>query len=83
MPKGDKYIALTEYLEKCGKDELKLSFSEIEKILGVKLADSAYFYTEFWSNTKSHSSAFGWLNAGYLSRQVDLAAQTVEFVKKD
>ena len=31
MPKGDKFIALTAYLEKCGKDEIKLSFSEIKK----------------------------------------------------
>ena len=33
MPKGDKFIALTAYLEKCGKDEIKMSFSEIERFL--------------------------------------------------
>lgn len=31
VPKGDKFIALTAYLEKCGKDEIKMSFSEIEE----------------------------------------------------
>ena len=35
MPKGDKYIALTAYLEKSGKDEIKMSFSEIEKIIEI------------------------------------------------
>lgn len=42
MPKGDKFIALTSYLENCGMDELRMSFSEIEKIIGFKLSDSAY-----------------------------------------
>lgn len=31
MPKGDKFIALKIYLKKCWMDELKMSFSEIEK----------------------------------------------------
>lgn len=44
MPKGDKFIALTSYLENCGMDELRMSFSEIEKIIGFKLSDSAYSY---------------------------------------
>ncbi len=39
MPKGDKFTALTLYLKNCGMDELKMSFSEIEKIIGFKLSD--------------------------------------------
>jgi hypothetical protein len=35
MSKEDKFIALTAYLEKCGKDEIKMTFSEIEKIIGM------------------------------------------------
>ena len=34
MAKGDKYIALTAYLEKCGQDVVKMSFNEIEKSFG-------------------------------------------------
>lgn len=82
MPKGDKFIGLTAYLEKCGKDEIKMSFSDIEKILGLRLSKSAYLYPEYWCNTKSHSIAYGWLNAGYRSQNVDMAEQTVEFVKE-
>lgn len=81
MPKGDKYIALTSYLEKCGKDEIKMSFSEIEKIIGFELPDSFYLHPAVWSNSESHSSAFGWLDAGYLTRHVNIPEQTVEFVK--
>ena len=52
MPKGDKFIALTAYLEKCGKDEIKMSFSEIERIIGFRLSDSAYTYPAQWSNSE-------------------------------
>ena len=82
MPKGDKFIALTAYLEKCGKDEIKMTFSEIEKIIGFRLSDSAYSYPAQWSNSESQSFAFGWLNAGYLTRQVNIPEQTVEFVRE-
>ena len=81
MAKGDKYIALTTYLEKCEKTSVILSFQEIENILGEKLADSAFKYAAFWSNTESHMIAFGWMNAGYISQNVNMNNQTVEFVK--
>lgn len=83
MPKGDKFTALTLYLKNCGMDELKMSFSEIEKIIGFKLSDSAYSYPAQWSNSESQSFAFSWLNAGYLTRQVNISEQTVEFVREE
>lgn len=82
MPKGDKFTELTAYLEKCGKDEIKMSFSEIERIIGFRLSDSAYKYPAQWSNSESQSFAFGWLNAGYLTRNVNIPEQTVEFVRE-
>ena len=82
MSKGDKFIDLTAYLEKCGKDEIKMSFSEIERIIGFRLSDSAYTYPAQWSNSESQSFAFGWLNAGYLTRRVNIPEQTVEFVRE-
>lgn len=82
MPKGDKFIALTAYLEKCSKDEIQMSFSDIEKIMGFRLLDSAYTYPALWSNSESHSFAFGWLNEGYITRQVNIPEQTVEFVRE-
>ena len=81
MPKGDKYIELTSYLERCEKEELKLLFAEIESILGCKLLDAAYKNPALWSNSESHSIAFGWLNAGYITRNVDVSNKQVEFVK--
>lgn len=83
MAKGQSFIGLTAYLEKCGKDEIKLSFSDVERILGFQLPDSAYLHQSYWSNSESHPIASGWLNAGYLSQHVDMKGQTVEFVKKN
>ena len=83
MAKGQSFIGLTAYLEKCEKDEIKLSFSDVERILGFQLPDSAYLHQPYWSNSGSHPIASGWLNAGYLSQHIDMKGQTVEFVKKN
>ena len=81
MPKGDKYIALTNYLRNTNREIIKLSFKEIEQIIGEKLSKSAYNYPEFWSNTTSHSIAFGWFNAGYKKKFVDIGNEYVIFEK--
>ena len=81
MAKGDKYIALTAYLKKSGKDIIKMSFKEIESILGERLPESAYKYPALWSNSESHSIAFGWMDAGYMSQNLSIANQTVEFTR--
>ncbi|MDD6728569.1 MAG: hypothetical protein PUE08_05035 [Eubacteriales bacterium] len=83
MPKGDKFVALTVYLDKCNKDIVKMSFSDVEKILGFKLSNSAYVHQAYCSNTQSHSFAFGWLNAGYKTQNVDIKKQAVEFISND
>ena len=83
MAKGDKYIALTTYLEKSNQDIVKMSFKEIESILGERLPESAYKYPALWSNSESHSIAFGWMDAGYMSQNISIANQTVEFAKRD
>ena len=42
-----KYKPLADYLSISGKDKVKLTFNEIEKILGFKLPDSARKYSAF------------------------------------
>lgn len=83
MAKGDKYIALTAYLKKSGKDIVKMSFKEIESVLGDSLPESAYKYPAQWSNSDSQSLAFGWLDAGYMSQNLSIANQSIDFVKRD
>lgn len=81
MARGDKFLELTRYLERSGKDKIKMSFGEIERIIGFKLCKSAYSYPEYWSNTESHSIFFAWMNAGYVSKQLDLITQSIVFHK--
>lgn len=72
MPRGDKFLELTTYLENTGKDEIKMTFAEIEHIIGFKLHKSAYSYPAQWANTESQSFPFAWMNFGYLSDRLDL-----------
>lgn len=79
MPKGDKYIGLTNYLKQCGRDSETLSFDEIERYIGDSLPPSAYKHNAFWSNTRTHSVAFGWLEAGYQTTQRNLKNKQITF----
>jgi hypothetical protein len=81
MAVGGKYNKLEHYLAQSKSAVLKLTFSQMEEILGFPLAESAHKYPAFWSNSESQSFALAWLNAGYLSEQVNLTAQTVVFRK--
>lgn len=67
--KGDgslgKYMPLFKYLCAQTADELDLSFSEIEKILGFSLPKSAYTYTMWWNPGGTHTQCLSWTKAGY------------------
>ena len=75
---SNKYRHLTAHLKK-NNSPVRLTFTEIEKILGFKLPASAYQYREFWSNTKSHSIALSWLCIGYKTVEVDIDNEFVIF----
>lgn len=81
MARGNKYYKLEDYLSRSSEAVLKLSFSEIEAILGFKLSESAYKYPAFWSNSDSHSLALAWLNTEYRTEQLSIPEQTVTFRK--
>jgi len=86
MPKGDKYLGLKRYLEKCGQPFIKLSFKEIEHLINDRLPSSAYLYSEaWWSNNKDHSQAVSWLKAGYETDHVTdtFKDEFIVFVKRN
>ncbi|MGN0265745.1 MAG: hypothetical protein ACI4DX_15490 [Oliverpabstia sp.] len=82
MPLGDKYLRLTHYLNKLEKESTKMTFAEIENELGEALPASAYVHQAFWSNSTSHEIAYGWLNTGFRSEQINIQEQTIVFRKK-
>lgn len=76
-----KYFRFTNYLKNSNQNYIRLSFKEIENILGFKLPSSAYNHGAFWSNSRSHSLATSWLNAGYKNMGTNLIEQYAEFRK--
>ncbi len=78
---GEKYFKFTDYLKNSNQNFIRLSFEEIENILGFKLPSSATNHQAFWSNSRSHSFACSWLNAGYKNIGFDLINKYAEFRK--
>ncbi|MDK2903910.1 MAG: hypothetical protein PWP48_217 [Clostridiales bacterium] len=74
------YATLNRYLSESGQEIIHLSFSEIEKLLGRPLPQSAYIYDAWWANG-GHSQASAWLDAGYKVSSVDIFGRTVTFIK--
>lgn len=86
MPKGDKYVALKSYLQKSNQPIVKLTFEQIEKIVGNSLPNSASKHAEsWWSNNVDHSQAVSWLDAGYETDCVTdtYKVKTIIFIKRD
>jgi hypothetical protein len=75
-----KYEPLPAFLGRSDRTVQRLSFSEIERILGFKLPQSAYQHAAWWSNTASgHSHAQSWLHAGWQTEAIDLTGRKVTF----
>lgn len=78
-----KYSPLREFLLNQDKQYVKLTFEEIEDIIGSNLSKSAYTYRPWWANDKYHVQATnGWLAAGYKVKEVDFENRIVIFEKE-
>jgi hypothetical protein len=75
-----KYEPLPQFLTSAGDNSRRMSFSEIERVLGFKLPNSAYEHVAWWSNNATgHSHARAWLKFGWRTEAVDLSARKVTF----
>ncbi len=75
-----KYEALPQFLAQVDRAAHRMSFGEIEGILGFKLPKSAYEHEAWWSNNATgHSHARAWLKFGWRTEAVDLAGRKVTF----
>lgn len=83
MSKGDKYIDLSIYLQNSGQHKVKLTFFDVERILGFQLPASARRHIQWWANTSSHSQANSWLNVGYHTFDIirNVPKEKVVFIK--
>ena len=76
------YDPLSRELGRTRVQTIRLTFSEIEEILGRPLPPSAYKFSAWWGNESSrkagHTQAMAWLQAGFAAR-VSLKQRAVEF----
>ena len=67
-----KYDSLEKYLANYGKEEIIMTFADIERIIGFSLPASAVNHAEWWANegkdSSFHSHTKAWRSAGYKVR---------------
>jgi hypothetical protein len=75
-----KYEPLTEFLQKQPSGEVRMSFAQIERVVGFKLPPVAQRHRAWWSNSPTNNvMTRAWLDAGFRSEQVDMAARKLVF----
>lgn len=79
-----KYEPLAQYLKEIRDDTWNASFAEIEKILGFPLPPSAHEHRAWWANQYKghHSQAKGWIEAGWVTSDIDQKRGRVRFERK-
>jgi hypothetical protein len=78
-----KYAALKSHLRQTGLAQVRMSFHEIEQVLGFALPSSAWRHRAWWSNNASNNvMTHAWLDAGYATEDVDMAGGQVTFVAR-
>lgn len=79
-----KYEPLKAFLQAQAGPEVPLTFSQIEEIIGAKLPSAAHAHRAFWSNNAANNvMTRSWLEAGYVSEQVDMTGERVVFRRAD
>lgn len=79
---GSKYQPLFDYLRRLDQQQVTLTLAEIEVILGDSLPGSAHHNKTWWSNrARGGVQAKAWMDAGFLTERVDIAAKQITFRK--
>ena len=79
-----KYAPLGEYLQSIpgNQDRIRLSFEEIEEIIGDELPPSAYQHRTWWANdTVGHVQSKHWLDAGWKVSYRNMTTHEVSFAR--
>ena len=76
-----KYRPLWEYLRGLREPRLRMSFNEIERVLGFPLPPSSRHHQPHWYGYKGSAVARAIIDAGWKAQDLDLAGEQVTFVK--
>ncbi len=77
-----KYANLANHLQGQKSERLRLTFADIELLIGDSLPESARKYDAWWANSRtadSHTWAHLWLRAGWEKTAVSFSEGWVEF----
>lgn len=76
-----RYEPLNQFLAAQSASETQLTFKEVERILHRSLPKSARKHSAWWANTRTHSHAGAWMDAGWKTERVELGNERVAFVR--
>jgi hypothetical protein len=76
-----KYRPLERYLERQTTPVVKLTFDQIEKIIGNSLPPSAFRHRAWWANSyEGHINAAAWMDVGFMVDSLDIGGHAVTFI---
>lgn len=81
-----KYASLAGHLQGLAVNEVRLSFADIEGIIGGPLPQSAHVHHAWWANSRtndSHTWSHLWLRVGWERCEYSLSEQWVVFRKTE
>lgn len=79
MPKYAKITAHLLRMARLPRGEYRMTFADIENVLGEPLPPSAYRHRPWWSNSRASLMAHSWLEAGWKTAQVDMEGRKLVF----
>ena len=75
-----KYEPLKEFLRRSRTREVRMTFDQIERVIGEKLPPKAQHHRAWWSNSPTNNvMTKAWLEAGFRSEQVDMEGRKLVF----
>ena len=75
-----KYYGLHVHLVSAKGQTMRMTFGDVEAVLGFRLPPGARSNRAWWGNSRSgHSQSRAWLLAGWRMTDVDLEAEVVRF----
>jgi hypothetical protein len=79
-----KYEPLGQFLKKQKQDQIRMSFKDIERIIGTKLPKSSKSHRAWWSNNPTNNvMTKEWLEAGFETENVEIEAERLVFRKRE
>ena len=79
---NSKYAPLESHLRDSGRAHVPMTFSEIERVVGLRLPPAAFKHRALWSNNPGNwVMTKAWLAAGYETEKVDMEKRKLVFRK--